>query len=308
MTESSTSSSSDYGVACKLCGCQDAVLYHEQGYRRLLSCRGCGLLFAHPLPDESEKEETERQAYVGEVLPEAAEFFESCNADFVEDEIVRGFRRVLDALATAHENSGQHGDRRLLDVGAGTGLFMHLAREQGWRIKGLDLCELSREKARAEFGVEVDVGDFRSAPYQPESFDCITMLDVLEHSLDPAAFLARALELLKPGGLLYVAVPNQRSLLANLVDRWIWLGLPARRWFLERLYVSPHIFYFHPRLLKRALEDAGFEVVSVRGGNVYLGRYRLPWWMRVPLELILNLGTLVGRSARIQALARRPVD
>jgi hypothetical protein len=72
--------------------------------------------------------------------------------------------------------------------------------------------------------------------------------------------------------------------------------------------VSPHIFYFHPRLLKRALEDAGFEVVSVRGGNVYLGRYRLPWWMRVPLEVILNLGTLVGRSARIQALARRPVD
>jgi len=302
VTESSTSSSSDYGVACKLCGCQDAVLYHEQGYRRLLSCRGCGLLFAHPLPDESEKEETERQAYVGEVLPEAAEFFESCNADFVEDEIVRGFRRVLRLLEQGR------GQGRLLDVGAGTGLFMHLAREQGWQIKGLDLCELSREKARAEFGVEVDVGDFRSAPYQPESFDCITMLDVLEHSLDPAAFLARALELLKPGGLLYVAVPNQRSLLANLVDRWIWLGLPARRWFLERLYVSPHIFYFHPRLLKRALEDAGFEVVSVRGGNVYLGRYRLPWWMRVPLEVILNLGTLVGRSARIQALARRPVD
>ena len=302
MTESSTSSSSDYGVACKLCGCQDAVLYHEQGYRRLLSCRGCGLLFAHPLPDESEKEETERQAYVGEVLPEAAEFFESCNADFVEDEIVRGFRRVLRLLEQGR------GQGRMLDVGAGTGLFMHLAREQGWQIKGLDLCELSREKARAEFGVEVDVGDFRSAPYQPESFDCITMLDVLEHSLDPAAFLARALELLKPGGLLYVAVPNQRSLLANLVDRWIWLGLPARRWFLERLYVSPHIFYFHPRLLKRALEDAGFEVVSVRGGNVYLGRYRLPWWMRVPLEVILNLGTLVGRSARIQALARRPVD
>ena len=302
MTGSSSSSSSDYGVACKLCGCQDAVLYHEQGYRRLLSCRGCGLLFAHPLPDESEKEETERQAYVGEVLPEAAEFFESCNADFVEDEIVRGFRRVLRLLEQGR------GQGRLLDVGAGTGLFMHLARQQGWQIKGLDLCELSREKALAEFGVEVDVGDFRSAPYQPGSFDCMTMLDVLEHSLDPGAFLARALELLKPGGLLYVAVPNQRSLLATLVDRWIWLGLPARRWFLERLYVSPHIFYFHPRLLKRALEDAGFEVVSVRGGNVYLGRYRLPWWMRVPLEVILNLGTLVGRSARIQALARRPVD
>lgn len=302
MTGSSTSSSPDYGVACKLCGCQDAVLYHEQGYRRLLSCRGCGLLFAHPLPDESEKEETERQAYVGEVLPEAAEFFESCNADFVEDEIVRGFRRVLRLLEQ------ERGQGRLLDVGAGTGLFMHLARQQGWQIKGLDLCELSREKALAEFGVEVDVGDFRSAPYQPGSFDCMTMLDVLEHSLDPGAFLARALELLKPGGLLYVAVPNQRSLLATLVDRWIWLGLPARRWFLERLYVSPHIFYFHPRLLKRALEDAGFEVVSVRGGNVYLGRYRLPWWMRAPLEVILNLGTLVGRSARIQVLARRPVD
>ncbi len=287
---------------CKICGGRDLEPYHDQGYRRLLKCRDCRLVVADPIPTVVQKEETERLAYVGELLPEAAEFFENCHRDFREDAVIRGFRQALDWIAKWREP----GD--LLDVGPGTGIFLYLAQQAGWTPYGIDICDLSADKAREEFQIDVDVGSFEDFGYERESFDCITMLDVLEHTRDPSAFLNRAYELLRPGGVLYVAVPNQRSLLTAILDRYIHLGGPGSEWFLARLYVQPHVFYFNPQALQRALTDAGFETVAVHGGNVYLGRYRLPLWMRVPLEIVLQVGSLIGMSARILALARKPAE
>ena len=132
------------------------------------------------------------------------------------------------------------------------------------------------------------------------------MLDVLEHTLDPTAFFTRAYELLQPGGVLYVAVPNQRCLMTVILDRWIRLGGPGRRWFLDRLYVRPHTYYFNPQALALGLRNAGFEIAGLTGGNVYLGRYRLKPWMRIPMEIVLRVGSLLGMSAKIHALARKP--
>jgi len=287
-------------LACGLCGSPRVFVYHEQALRKLLKCRDCRLVFVHPLPGADEKLEVERLAYEGELLPEAAEFFRNCHRDFKEDAVIGNFRNSLDWIA------GLIPPGRMLDVGAGTGIFLHLAKEEGWEPHGIDICPLSAEKAAAEFGIEVEVGEFASRPYEKESFDCITMLDVLEHSRRPAAFLARARDLLRPGGVLLVAVPNQRCLLTAILDRYIRRGGPFGRWFLDRLYVLPHLYYFNPGALTMALEAAGFEMAGVRGGNVYLGRYRLPWWMRLPLEVLLQAGSLLGMSARTLALARKP--
>lgn len=265
-----------------------------------MRCAGCRLIFVWPLPSEQEKSETERLAYDGELLPETAEFFRNCHRNFHEDPVIREFRRVLGEIATECRPG------RILDVGPGTGVFLHLARQAAWEPHGIDLCPQSATKAASEFDIRVEVGDFLRFPYEPASFDCITMLDVLEHTLDPLAFLKHARELLRPGGVLYVAVPNQRCLLTVLLDRYIHLGGPGARWFLERLYVAPHVFYFNPQVLGSALERAGMEPLRLRGGNVYLGRYRLPLWMRAPLELVLGVSGLLGMSARLLAMARRP--
>lgn len=290
----------DTPSACPLCGGSELIPYHDQVWRRLIKCRTCRIVVADPLPSLDEKIEIERQAYVGEALPETAEFFANCNRDFEEDAVIRSFRRIISQMGEAREPG------RLLDVGPGTGIFLHLAREQGWEPHGIDVCEIAAAKARDEFGIDIDVGEFGQFPYEPASFDCITMLDVLEHTLDPVGFLERALDLLKPGGILVVAVPNQQCLLTAILDRYIWLAGFGGQWFLERLYVSPHVYYFGPRVLKFALERARFSIVRLEGGNVYLGRYRLPIWMRVPLELVLHVGSLLGMSARVIAIARKP--
>ncbi len=299
MTQSSISRA--FQPECALCHGTDVSLYHYQAYRKVLKCRSCGLVFAHPIPTPEEKYQTERLAYEGELLPEAAEFFANCHRNFKEDAVIQQFREALDWI----EDTCKPG--RMLDVGPGTGIFLFLAKERGWIPLGIDICELSADKAKEEFEIKVDVGSFDTYPYEDGSFDCITMLDVVEHSRDPLAFLRRAFDLLRPGGVIYVAVPNQRSFLTVILDRWIRLGLPFGRYFLERLYVQPHVFYFNPTVLAAALEKAGFVLHGgVRGGNVYLSRYRLPMWMRIPLEVVLQIGGLVGMSARIMAIGRKP--
>jgi SAM-dependent methyltransferase len=293
-------------MACLLCGATGARVYHDQGYRRVLRCTECRFVFTDPLPTRERKVEIEREAYRGELLPEVADFFRNCHRNFTDDPVIHGFRESLDWIERSSRR-GASAQRKLLDVGPGTGIFLHLARERGWTPAGIDVCPESAEKAASEFQIGVDVGDFETFHYEPGSFDAVTMLDVLEHTVDPLAVLRRAREVLRPGGLLYVAVPNQRCLMTAILDRWIQLGLPGRDFFLERLYVEPHLYYFCPRTLTRMLGAAGFEMAGLRGGNVYLGRYRLPWVMRVPMEIVLNIGGLVGMGAKVHALARRPV-
>jgi SAM-dependent methyltransferase len=185
---------------CNVCGSTDVALYHHQGYRRLMRCRGCRTVFAHPLPSREEKHATEREAYDGDILPEVADFFRNCHRNFKEDPVIGGFRDALRWIGRYRE-AGQ-----MLDVGPGTGIFVFLAeRDYGWSGRGIDICERSAEKARTEFNVDVDIGEFETFGYSVGGFDAITMLDVLEHTLDPSAFVRRAFELLRPGGVLYVS-------------------------------------------------------------------------------------------------------
>ncbi|MGB9105459.1 MAG: class I SAM-dependent methyltransferase, partial [Terriglobales bacterium] len=92
------------------------------------------------------------------------------------------------------------------------------------------------------------------------SFDAVTMLDVLEHVLDPVAELQHARALLRPAGILVVRVPNTVFHLAktrvcrmlNVSD----IGLQARY----------HLNHFTPRTLRFTLQNAGFEVLLLQVG------------------------------------------
>lgn len=288
-------------LECDICGAQDVSPYHEREQRDVVQCSACGMVFVHPMPSVEEKSEIEKRAYETDLLPEVADFFRNCHRDFVEDPVIEGFREGLRWIGE-HREPG-----RLLDVGPGTGIFLYLAsRDYGWTPVGVDICAESAEKASAEFEIDLDTGDFLTHDYEPGSFDAVAMLDMLEHTVEPSAHLKRAWDLLAPGGLLYVAVPNQRCLMTVILDRWIRLGLPGGQFFLERLYVEPHVYYFNPQALSLAMVRAGFELVGVRGGNVFLGRYQLPIWMRVPMEIVLRAGAMVGMSAKVLALARKP--
>ena len=192
---------------------------------------------------------------------------------------------------------------RLLDVGIGTGLLLHLAREGGFTPLGCEISPGAAEKAREEFGVDVQVGDFLEADVG-EAPSAITMADVVEHTPDPRRFVARAAELLRPGGALFVAVPNHRSTLFLAAD--VLARVPGLSSMVSKLYVPNHYWYFTPATLVRLVESVGLRVVAVRGESPYLGRYTFSLPVRAGLATLIALGKLTGLEARVEVYAVKP--
>ncbi len=284
---------------CTLCRNTSYELVHDMGWRRVLRCSGCRLVRADPLPSIDEKEAVETRGYTeASEFPEVRDFFANCNRDFVEDPVIREMRRHLERLEHATGGPG-----RLLDVGAGTGILMHLAQQRGWQPEGIDIAPLTAAKVADEFGFTITIAPFETYDFGERVFDGITMLDVLEHVVDPLATLKRVHQRLRPGGAVAIAVPNQRSLLTYLVGWYARCRGPAANNLLFRLYVPPHLYYFTPPTLRRVVEAAGFRVAELRQGSVYLGRYRMPLAMRIPLEMILGAGAAIGMNARLGVVA-----
>ena len=284
---------------CTLCRSTHYDLVHDMGWRRVLRCTGCRLVRADPLPSIDEKEAIETKGYTDpRDFPEVRAFFANCNRDFTEDPVIREMRRHLERLEHAAGGPG-----RLLDVGAGTGILMHLAQQRGWQPEGIDIAPLTAEKVATEFGFTITIAPFETHDFGSRTFDGVTMLDVLEHVVDPLATLQRVHALLRPGGAVAIAVPNQRSLLTYLVGWFARLRGDAANGLLFRLYVPPHLYYFTPPTLRRMVEAAGFRVAELRQGSVYLGRYRMSLAMRIPLEMVLAAGAAIGMNARLGVIA-----
>ena len=105
--------------------------------------------------------------------------------------------------------------KRALDVGCGGGLLSEGLAESGAEVTGLEPGEGAVAAARAHLRVsgldidyrQADLGDFLAE--NPEPFDVITCMEVLEHVPDPGELLRQCADLLRPGGLLFVATLNR---------------------------------------------------------------------------------------------------
>jgi SAM-dependent methyltransferase len=118
---------------------------------------------------------------------------------------------------------------RLLDLGAGRGRFVAVARAAGYEATGV---EPSRRgvTAAAALGIELQQASIEEVAFGEASFDAISAWHVLEHVEDPAAALARITAWLRPGGALLVGVPNLAGAQARLGgERWYHLDVPRHR-------------------------------------------------------------------------------
>ncbi|MCB9916494.1 MAG: class I SAM-dependent methyltransferase [Planctomycetes bacterium] len=266
-------------AACPVCAAAEIGHRLTDGRGvRIDGCERCGTWFMNP-------------RYTDAAL---AEFY----AGYTEEEALgahdptrrarklRNLRRVL-----PHQRGG-----RLLGVGCGDGLELVLARELGFEIEGVEVDAAHAARLAAHLGCEVRAGHLPEIEPRPGRYDVVFLDQVLEHVKRPDAYLERVRELLAPGGLLYLGVPNVQSLSARwklLQDR---LGLrnAARRG--SYLDAWQHLTYFGPGQLARLLERRfGFEVLEVLGDPDAGGG---------PLEALRVRVPLVESSLIV--LARRP--
>ena len=126
------------------------------------------------------------------------------------------FRALLGAIRM-HQPSG-----RLLDIGCAYGRFLEVAAaEGGYTLCGMDLSQhaVSVAQGRLESsGVTVRQGGVLDDPFPGETFDVITMFDVIEHVPDLPAAFAAAKRRLNPGGVLAISVPVYDGPVGVLVE------------------------------------------------------------------------------------------
>lgn len=145
---------------------------------------------------------------------------------------------------------------KLLDIGCGTGYFIHHMKTAGWEIHGVEPDPDARKLAEKLVGQPIsDVeGLFQ---LDNAGSDVVTMWHVLEHVEDPVSYLTQIHALLKNGGYFIAAVPNHQSFDARLYkEHWAAYDVPR------------HIWHFSPDSIKKLAEAQGFRLV---------GKQRMPF-------------------------------
>jgi SAM-dependent methyltransferase len=160
----------------------------------------------------------------------------------------RTFRTCLDKLEGVARPKG----RRVLDVGAAGGSFLAMARERGYEPLGCEPSTWMCAFARDHYSLALHPGTIFDMPVERGSVDLLTLWDVIEHTPDPKAVLARAHELLTPEGVLVMSWPDNASLAARLL---------GRRW---PFLLTVHLYYFTPPTMTELLRRTGFQALDYR--------------------------------------------
>jgi 2-polyprenyl-3-methyl-5-hydroxy-6-metoxy-1,4-benzoquinol methylase len=200
---------------CPTCGSTEETLELEKDHMRIVRCRQCDLVFVNPTFDEAHyKSVYASQAY----------------QDIVRDLGINSHEYRVNRFGTERVRlMSEHlrvngGAPRYLDVGCSTGFVVEAARDKGWDAIGIDLNPSAIEFGRSR-GLDLRTIALEEAGFAPRTFDAVSLFDVLEHLLDPRRTLRACADLLAPGGILFLYVPNFDSasrLLMGANAHFIW--------------------------------------------------------------------------------------
>ena len=134
----------------------------------------------------------------------------------------------------------------LLDIGAGTGNFCETSKQNSWEVYGVEPSEKAREvAAKKNIFLHQSIEDFKG-----QQFDVVTLWHVLEHLPDLENTITAIQKLLKPKGVLIVAVPNFNSFDAKHYKRfWAAYDVPRHLWHFSQNSMS-QLFSENMKLLK----------------------------------------------------------
>lgn len=147
--------------------------------------------------------------------------------------------------------------RQILDVGSGPGYFLAEGRRRGWDGIGLEPSAIARTYSQKRLGLTIyDVEFDETLSKTWRDFDAVNLGEVLEHVLDPLGTLARAYDVLAPGGVCCVVVPNDFNALQHAL---VMRGQQQPWW------VAPpqHLNYFNAGTLHKLFRRCGFSVAEV---------------------------------------------
>lgn len=276
--------------------CESSKIHALCSKNHYAECSDCGLVFDSPRPQWEDvlafySKQDQYDAWLTE-LEEREKLW------------ARRLKRVL-----RHRKSG-----KLLDVGAGIGQFLSLAGRY-FEVTGTEVSPVAVGIAKERYDVSLHLGQLEACALS-ETFDVITLFHVFEHVPFPGKTLAYLQSLLAPGGMLFIAVPNDVESILTRRNRWMRqlgfrqyqelgeLGLPPLRLDGSEIHLS----HFRASTLHRALERQGLEVVenSLDPYFAVSGLRKLRRYRRYFTHQLVQLATRHNFYETIFIVARKP--
>lgn len=265
------------GQGCVLCGTMETERVSERDRHGnplvTVLCPGCGVVRNDPVPSEAELTEfyrrDYRQEYKGAAEPRLRQVWRNL------DRLNRHFAEFRDVYAKG-------GD--WLDLGSGSGEFTFLAARIGARVTAVEPNEGYAEYCRRKLELDVTTGRMEDCGFAPASFDLIRLSHVLEHMRDPQASLATLKGWLRPGGILYIEVPD--------------IEADARNKLRGRLFHYGHIYNYNPVTLRHVAGLAGLVELPLTAAR---SAGRCGGFFTAGEGGALEAGVLAANAARMRA-------
>lgn len=194
-----------------------------------------------------------------------------------------------------------------LDIGAGEGKTLLEGLRRGWNVTGIDIVDNRINTAKSP-EVKFIKARFLDYEFPINQYDFIYLDSVLEHVLNPKEYLQKINRILKPGGIVYVGVPNEDSLFNDI--RKIAFALTGKKHLSEKIkpFDSPyHVIGFNKKSLEFIFERTNFKIKFMRNFGRKLdflshSPNQKGFWIRLfflfPVEFI---GNLLGRDVYFEA-------
>ncbi|MCD2171741.1 class I SAM-dependent methyltransferase [Rhizobium sp. C4] len=197
-------------------------------------------------------------------------------------QVWRNFGRTLRHFRTFADVYGKV--RTCIDIGAGSGEFLYLAKASGIATRGVEPNIDYAGYCREDLGLEVRTGRLEDFDFSSDRFDLIRLSHVLEHLPEPVVTLRHLAGMLAEDGVLYVEVPD--------------IADDAQRKLKGRLFHFGHIFNFNPFTLRVAAGLAGLVEAPSTAGRC-AGTTGV-FFMRAPGVVTFDAGVMAREADRMR--------
>ena len=208
----------------------------------LLECSSCSFQFAFPQPSDDELNRIYNSHYF-------EEWGDEKSSSALGEMKKLTFKKILGRVQHHIEI------KSCLDFGCGLGYVIDQGLANNLKMAGLEPIEEVRKSLNTKFKGKATIAS--DLPSIDETFDLITIYDVIEHLRDPILTLKELKKLLTANGAISITTIDKDS---------IWSRLMKQKWFhIHRA----HLWYFDKRSLTKICEEAGYDMVYIRSSKKY---------------------------------------
>jgi SAM-dependent methyltransferase len=271
---------------CAVCGESRPQMFRIwfDDYLKLYRCKSCGFVSQYPGPGSYNVVTDYKDKYSLDFLKAGQEFMYPMRRVVLQDIVNR---------ITKYQAVGN-----ILDVGCGDGHFLYLSSKKGFSCYGVEGSEKLSKYASSKSGAKVIQGLYNKEMFPENSFDVISLIQVLEHIPTPINALETAKYHLRPNGILVIEIPSIYA--PNFI---------AYRLTRIKKFVKPpsgvifsHFGYYNPKSLFALTQKCGFnneELVTGRWKYKYSGYLKIIGQIFDPVFNYTKIGGIlyIGRNS-----------